>query len=159
MASVPVNDAVMPFEHEDESHEDAIPHGKVQGEVPKSAVVQILYDIFNTGNMPMLMTYCREYEFYPAEVEPERLSLLEHCYWYARNTPFLLLYYTNIVLRGIGQVYICNHPVTGLLVCIGLWLSSPTLMAYAIIGSAVETLGAWLVCRPPTEDIEAGLFG
>jgi urea transporter len=158
MASV--NDAVRAFGHDDDvSHEDVIPQADSKGAVPKYTVVHIVHDIFMTGNMPMLMTYCRDYEFYPAEVEPQGLSLCQHSYWYARNTPFLLLYYTNIVLRGIGQVYICNHPVTGLLVCIGLWISSPTLMAYAIIGSAVETLGAWLVCRPPTEDIEAGLFG
>lgn len=109
--------------------------------------------------MPLLTSYLHDYNFYPPEVDPENLPLADHAVAYLKNIPFLCLYYANIVLRGVGQVYICNHPITGLLVCIGLYLTSPTLMVYGILGTIFENIGAFVVCRPPLDEIESGLFG
>jgi hypothetical protein len=119
----------------------------------------ILDEIFMSGSMPKFTAYLREYEFYPHHVDPETLSLEGHFYAYANNIPFLCLYYANVVLRGVGQVYICNNPVTGLFVCIGLCISSPVLMMYGLLGAAFANIGALVMCPPATEEIESGLFG
>ena len=125
----------------------------------KELLSLILDDITMSGSMPKLTQYLRDYEFYPPDADPENMSLRDHCYHYLDHPSFLCLYYANIVLRGVAQVYICNNPVTGLFVCIGLCITSPVLMMYALIGSAVSNLGAFLMVRPATEEFESGLFG
>lgn len=124
-----------------------------------SLLYNIVDDIFFSGSMPKLMKFIHNYDFYPLDVDPKELSIWEHAKIYSRHIPFLCLYYANIILRGIGQVYICNHPITGLCVCAGLYLSSPTLLAYAILGTVYENIGAFLFCSPPIGEMEAGLFG
>jgi hypothetical protein len=116
-------------------------------------------DIVMSGSMPKFSAYLKHYEFYPHDVDPETLSVEGHIRTYMNHIPFLCLYYANIVLRGVGQVYICNNPVTGLFVCIGLCISSPVLMMYGLLGAAFANLGAIVICPPATEEIESGLFG
>jgi len=109
--------------------------------------------------MPLLTSYIHNYDFYPLHIDINALTIWQHAYYYLIHLPFLVLYYANIVLRGVGQVYICNHPVTGICVCIGLYLTSPVLMVYALLGTLFENFGAWLVCRPVIGEVDAGLFG
>jgi hypothetical protein len=125
----------------------------------ESLAFKILDDIFCSGSMPLLMKYFHNYNFYPLEIDPDTLTVFEHFQIYMQHIPFLLIYYASIVLRGVGQVFICNHPVTGLFVCAGLYLTSPTLMIYALLGAIYENIGAFLVCKPIVAEVEAGLFG
>lgn len=124
-----------------------------------TTVWKIYDDIFHSGSMPLLTAYFHDYDFYPLDVDPEQLPVWEHFQVYLQHIPFLCLYYATIVLRGVGQVYICNHPVTGLCVCVGLYLSSPTLLVYALLGAVFENIGAYVVCKPVVGEVEAGLFG
>ena len=119
----------------------------------------IVDDVFLSGSMPKLSAFLHSFEFYSADVDPENLAFLGHVEVYCKHIPFLCLYYANIILRGVGQVYICNNPVTGLLVCVGLYLSSPTLMLYGLLGAIFANLGAYLICPPSNDEIESGLFG
>lgn len=120
---------------------------------------KIFDDVFKSGHMPLFSAYFHEYDFYPLDVDPKSLSLFEHVRIYAMNAPFVILYYASIVLRGVSQVFLCNHPITGLCICIGLALSSPTLMMYALLGAIFENIGAFLVCQPVIAEMERGLFG
>ena len=119
----------------------------------------ILDDIFMSGSMPKLSAFLHSYEFYPPDVDPENLAVMGHVEVYRKHIPFLCLYYANIILRGVGQVYICNNPATGLMVCIGLCITSPTLMMYALLGAIFANLGAYVICPPSNDEIESGLFG
>ena len=120
---------------------------------------KIFDDIFKSGSMPLLNAYFHEYDFYPLDCDPKKLAPFEHIKIYAANMPFVVFYYSTIVLRGVSQVFLCNHPVTGFCICIGLCLSSPTLMAYALLGAIFENIGAFIVCQPVIEEMERGLFG
>jgi hypothetical protein len=119
----------------------------------------LLEDVLFADSMPMLAHYIQNYPFYPEGKSQGSMTHWELLQLYLSQTPFLCLYTVNILLRGVGQVYICNHPVTGFCVCVGLWLSSPTLCAFALIGAACENLGAGLLCRPKSSEVNAGLFG
>lgn len=119
----------------------------------------IFEDIFSSGSMPLLTKYIHEYDFYPLHIDPATLTYAQHAYYYIKHFPFMMLYYANIVLRGVGQVYICNNPVTGICVCVGLYLTSPGLLVYALLGTLYENFGAWLICRPDLGEVDAGLFG
>jgi urea transporter len=59
----------------------------------------------------------------------------------------------DVILRGISQVFLCNHPVTGLLVCAALWLTSWKLLVGCVLGTAAGTAGAYLVSCPPFEEV------
>jgi urea transporter len=75
-----------------------------------------------------------------------------------RPLTFLLIC-LDLVLRGISQVYLCDHPISGLLIAIGVGLSSLTLLSHGIIGVIGSTLGAVIVCRLPYSKISSGLVG
>ncbi|KAL6096705.1 slc14a2 [Pungitius sinensis] len=59
---------------------------------------------------------------------------------------------------GVGQVYGCSSPWTGSLVLLALLLSSPTICAQAMWGSAVGVLSG-VALAAPHEDIYSGLWG
>ena len=98
-------------------------------------------DIFMGGNMPRLQSFI---------ISTENSKRYSH---------FCLLYIPNIVFRGISQVFLCNHPVTGVFICIGLALTSVELMFHAIIGSAMGAVGTFIVGGYPLSEIENGLAG
>lgn len=72
---------------------------------------------------------------------------------------YYILLCIDVVLRGVAQVFLCNHPLAGILITIGLGLTSYQLSLYALLGTAVATFSAVTVARPPEEDILAGLCG
>ena len=98
-------------------------------------------DIFMGGNMPRLQRYIVSME--------SNKSYMHLCSFYI----------PNIVFRGISQVFLCNHPVTGVFICIGLALTSVELMFHAIIGSAMGSVGTFIVGGYPLSEIENGLAG
>ena len=75
------------------------------------------------------------------------------------NFLLYLLFWLDVVLRGVSQVYLCDHPVSGVLILLGLVCTSGSLAAMALLGTLCSTLGAHLVCRPPLDDITSGLCG
>jgi urea transporter len=138
----------------------------------------IVYEIFFDNNMPM---WRRTMESWSVLVESESDSILTaaakktirdgtysgcgsnewmevlrlHC----QNLPYYLVYSVDVILRGIGQVYLCNHPITGLFICLGYYITSPTLLAFAIVGTIGSTVGGSLVVAPEWVEISNGLFG
>lgn len=72
---------------------------------------------------------------------------------------YFFLLCVDIILRGISEVFLCNNPVTGFLICMGLACTSGYLMGYAILGTIFSTLAAIYIGRSPTDDIFAGLCG
>lgn len=83
------------------------------------------------------------------------------CDFRGTNTPplTLILICFDLILRGISQVYLCDHPISGLLIAIGVGLSSFTLLLHGVIGVIGSTLGATVVCRLPFSKISNGLVG
>ena len=98
-------------------------------------------DIFLDGNMPRLQDYI---------ISKDNNKSYVH---------FWCLYLPNIVLRGISQVFLCNHPITGIFICIGLALTSVELMMLAIIGSSLGAMGASVMGGFSVKEIENGLAG
>ena len=71
-----------------------------------------------------------------------------------------LLLFVDVVLRGIAQVFLCNHPLSGLFICVGLACSSAALLGFALLGTVCATLGAQIIARPSYEsDVASGLCG
>jgi urea transporter len=56
-------------------------------------------------------------------------------------------------------VFLCNHPITGIFILIGLGITSIELVGYALLGAIFGTMGAALIGRPPMHDITSGLCG
>jgi urea transporter len=65
----------------------------------------------------------------------------------------------DIVLRGIAQVFLCNNPLSGIFICIGLSFTSVTMLGYAFLTTLLATFSAWLVGTPAIEDVLSGLCG
>lgn len=105
---------------------------------PLSLMEATLNDIFMSGDMPILK-----------RVLFSKIS----------NPLYFALFLCDIVLRGVAQVFLCDHPVTGVLVCIGLFLTSPILMLYGLWGSFCGAAGAYLIGKAPVDDIRSGLCG
>lgn len=105
---------------------------------PLSLMEATLNDIFMSGDMPIL----------------KRVLFSE-----ISNPLYFALFLCDIVLRGVAQVFLCDHPVTGVLVCIGLFLTSPILMLYGLWGSFCGAAGAYLIGKAPVDDIRSGLCG
>lgn len=66
--------------------------------------------------------------------------------------------FVDSVLRGIGQVFLQNNPLTGLLFLIGIFLSGWTVGLYALLGTIVATATA-LVLGVKRESVWKGLYG
>jgi urea transporter len=102
-------------------------------------VLLIIDEVFFSGTMPNLKKYA-----------------FDNKYNGAFNT---ILFLIDVVLRGISQVYLCDNPVSGILICIGLGMTSYSLVGYALLGTFFATLGAYLIAQPDVEDITSGLCG
>lgn len=62
------------------------------------------------------------------------------------------------VLRGVGQVFLQNNPLTGALFLCGIFLSSRTAGLYAVVGTVVAT-GTAMLLGVPRRSLVQGLFG
>ncbi len=102
-------------------------------------VEAIFHEVFISANMPRVKDY-----FFARRASSSLYSILFLC---------------DVVFRGISQVFLAEHPISGILICIGLGLSSLQLMLYAIWGTVCSTLGARLVAEARLEDVRAGLCG
>jgi urea transporter len=71
----------------------------------------------------------------------------------------LLLLVIDVVLRGIAQVFLCNHPISGIFICIGLAFTSGQMLGYSILTTALATGTALFVATAPLPDVLAGLCG
>jgi len=67
------------------------------------------------------------------------------------------LAYFDAVLRGYGQLFLCNNPVSGVLFLLGLVLVSPENAAWSFMGASLATLGAFLFGMKA--EASSGLFG
>lgn len=65
----------------------------------------------------------------------------------------------NMILLGVSQVYICEHPFCGLLIAIAVGLTSGELLLHCLLGVASSTAAGYLLCRLPFEKIKSGLLG
>ncbi|KAL0965216.1 hypothetical protein UPYG_G00278280 [Umbra pygmaea] len=59
---------------------------------------------------------------------------------------------------GVGQVYGCDNPWTGVIFIVALLLSSPTICLHAVLGSVVGIVSG-LALAAPCEEIYSGLWG
>lgn len=62
------------------------------------------------------------------------------------------------VLRGVGQIFLQNNPLSGALFLLGIFLSSWETGAYAVLGTIVATSTA-LFFGVPRQSVAAGLYG
>ena len=148
--------------------------------VSDSLAQRIMYDIFFDKNMPLLsntidsmdvLVDCDSDSLFtmaakqkiksggPISSWGDRELTCEILRLHCVNIPYYIVRSVDIILRGVGQVYICNHPLTGLCICIGYYISSPTLLGFAITGTVGSTLGGILLVSPDWPEISNGLFG
>jgi urea transporter len=66
--------------------------------------------------------------------------------------------HSSFVLRGFGQMFVCNNRGTGLCVLIGLFILSPQSAALALLGASVITWAAMRLAKD-AEVLKTGLFG
>ncbi|MFI9599438.1 urea transporter [Streptomyces sp. NPDC052043] len=64
----------------------------------------------------------------------------------------------DAALRGVGQVFLQNNPLTGLLFLVGIFLSSYVTGLYALLGVAVSTATA-LAAGVDRSTVRRGLYG
>ncbi|MFP5346139.1 MAG: urea transporter [Actinomycetes bacterium] len=62
------------------------------------------------------------------------------------------------VLRGVGQVFLQNNPLTGTLFLLGIFLSSRAAGMYALLGTVTAT-GTALLLGVPRSSVAQGLYG
>lgn len=117
----------------------------------------VLDELLFSGNMPLTQRYLIKYSFlggyYEDSGPPASWAQWMHCFVVS------LVCMINIGLRGISQVYLCNNPLSGVMICIGLYLTDPKLLIYALVGTACATLSASVLCLPNSDEIAAGLTG
>lgn len=116
----------------------------------------IVDELFLSGNMPAVQAYLIRHSFMGEFPQKDTGSAITEKLHYAVVSVLLLV---NILLRGISQVYLCNNPLSGILICIGLYLTDPKLLIYALVGCASATFGAFAVCLPASTEILSGLTG
>jgi hypothetical protein len=116
-------------------------------------------EIFFSGNMPDFKTYIKYklavmiFDWELAQNNSQKFKAA------VAGIPYMLLYFGDIIMRGVSQVYLANHPITGICICIGLWTTSYHLLVFGLCGSIVSTVAAYMVCTPKMEELEAGLCG
>ena len=97
-------------------------------------------------------------EIFSAEMKTWKEFLKEN--GYKQRKPFYVtLLIVDIVLRGISQVYLADHPITGIFILVGLGCTSVELAVHAILGSFFSTIGCIILTSPQEADIFAGLCG
>lgn len=70
-----------------------------------------------------------------------------------------VIFAIDVVLRGIAQVFLCNNPLSGVLILAGLALSSPVLSYYSLLGCVGSTVGAYFLAGSALIDVANGLCG
>lgn len=124
---------------------------------------QVLEEVFLSGNMSATLGLTLKHSSIGSASEHGRkLSAVPvNVTWQSRagEAAITCLGVINILLRGISQVYLCNHPITGFFICIGLGLSSTKLLIHALVGTACSTIGATILALPETNYIVSGLCG
>lgn len=120
---------------------------------------QVFEEVFLSGNMQKTQDFILRWSYFnknrPDVVLPPAVN------WIAPLVPLFmsLVLCADVVFRGIAQVYLCNHPITGILVCIGLAHQSTQLLVFGIMGTACATLMCWLICVPNPSEVLTGLCG
>jgi hypothetical protein len=119
----------------------------------------VFEEVFLSGNMQRTQDFILRWSFFNKN-RPEVL-LPRPLQWLAPLVPLFmsLVLCADVVFRGIAQVYLCNHPITGILVCIGLALESTQLLVFGLMGTACATLMCWLICVPNPSEVLTGLCG
>lgn len=69
-----------------------------------------------------------------------------------------VLRFGDAVLRGTGQVWFQNNPLTGLLLYIGIFYNSITLGVCTLLGTVVSTAAA-VILGVSKDDLNIGLYG
>lgn len=120
--------------------------------------LSILDDILFSGTMPKFRRYIQSFEV-PCNENTALVGeqVLNYC---RQNILYITLSFVDIVLRGVSQVYLCDNPITGICICIGLLVTNSALCAYAIIGCIFSTLSACLMIHPTNlSELRSGLYG
>lgn len=117
----------------------------INDEIEKSDIYLLLHNVYK--------------EIFLSKTMPNWKNFLFKRFKRKKSFLFGFILLLDIVLRGISQVFLCDHPITGILICIGLILTSPMLLAYALLGTISATFGAILIARPEIHDITSGLCG
>lgn len=74
------------------------------------------------------------------------------------STFYFIALCIDIILRGVSQVFLCNHPISGVFILLGLSLSHINYVLYAILGTILSTLSFFLFSHQ-LKHIFAGLAG
>jgi urea transporter len=122
----------------------------------------IFNEIFFSGYMPKSQSYLLNNSFFSDESSPatdETANSTNYYLYVLTRTLFSTFVIIDIILRGISQVYLCNHPITGIFICVGLALSSTKLVVYAIVGTICSTFAGSFLCLPGINEIASGLCG
>lgn len=72
---------------------------------------------------------------------------------------YLILFFIDIILRSIGQVFLCDNALSGLLILIGVGCSSIHLIICGIIGAIFANIGAYYFGSADMNDIASGMCG
>ena len=84
----------------------------------------------------------------------------DYLYRYKDSNLFIFLVFViDTILRGIAQVFLCDHPITGLFICIALCITSYELMLFALLGTFFGTFGAYFIGGIDLQNIHSGLCG
>ncbi|WP_395852046.1 urea transporter [Cystobacter fuscus] len=78
--------------------------------------------------------------------------------WGKRADRHPLLAFVDSCLRGIGQILFADNPVSGLLILLGLFVTSPWLGVATLLGLVSATASA-LLLRLDRSRLRAGLYG
>jgi urea transporter len=122
--------------------------------------LSLLFEIFNPSEETKSKKWYKMYEeIYLSSSMPKTQKFLYDKGFVDQQPLYFVLLCIDVILRGIAQVFLCNHPLCGILVLIGLGFTSFKLPLYALLGTALSTFSAVVVARPPEADILAGLCG
>jgi hypothetical protein len=120
----------------------------------------VFEEVFLSGNMQRTQDFILRWSYFNKN-RPADAVLPRPFHWLAPLVPLFmsLVLCADVVFRGIAQVYLCNHPISGILVCIGLAHESTQLLVFGLMGTACATLMCWLICVPNPSEVLSGLCG
>jgi hypothetical protein len=120
-----------------------------------------IHELFVSGNMPRTQKYLLENSFFNESETSIDASDSERSYFVhiVYKIFISILFCVNVVLRGISQVYLCNNPISGLLICVGLAHVSDKLLVYALVGTICSTTIGSILTMPASTELAAGLCG
>ena len=71
-------------------------------------------EVFLSGSMPAVTRLLTE----------QFIDYYEGNYKDYKLIPYVILFFIDVVLRGIAQVFLCNHPISGIFILIGIGASA-----------------------------------